>query len=66
MKTWKDIPELKDKNALEALIETEKTPLQIAKHLECSRESVKHAMRHHGLHTKKFQIKEDMKKRLRL
>ena len=66
MNTWKDIPELKDKNALEALLETEKTPLQIAKHLGCSRESVKHAMRHHGLHTKKFQIKEDMKKRLRL
>ena len=66
MKTWKDIKELADKTALQNLIDKEKTPLQIAKRLGCSRESVKHAMRHHGLHTKKFQIKEDMKKRLRL
>ena len=66
MKTWKDIKELADKTALQNLIDKEKTPLQISKRLGCSRESVKHAMRHHGLHTKKFQIKEDMKKRLRL
>ena len=66
MKTWKTIPELADKNTLASLINEERTPLRIARRLGCSRESVKNAMKHHGLRTKKFQIEEDMKKRLRL
>ncbi len=66
MKTWKDIPELADRNILASLIEKEKTPLKIARYLGCSRESVKNAMKHHGLKTKKFHVEEDMKKRLRL
>ena len=64
MKTWKDVPELSDRNSLEALIEVENTPMNIARHLGCSRESVKHAMKHHGLKTKKFHIEEDMRRRL--
>ena len=64
MRTWKDIKELAEKAALEALIEEMMTPIRIARHLGCSRESVKHAMKHHGLKTKKFHIEEDMKRRL--
>ena len=64
MKTWKDVPELFDRKSLAALIEVENTPMKIAKRLGCSRESVKHAMKHHGLKTKKFHIEEDMKRRL--
>lgn len=66
MKTWRDIPELTDCSILSSLIEKEKTPLKIARHLGCSRESVKNAMKHHGLKTKKFHVEEEMKKRLRL
>lgn len=66
MRTWKDIPELNDRDKLSALIEHLHTPLCIARHLGCSRESVKHAMKHHGLHTIKYHIGDDMKKRLRL
>ena len=64
MRTWKDIEELAEKAALEALIEEMMTPIRIAKRLGCSRESVKHAMKYHGLNTKKFHIEEDMKRRL--
>ena len=66
MRTWKDIPELADKDTLASLIEEEKTPLRIARRLGCSRESVKNAMKHHRLSTKKYRIGDDMKKRLRL
>ena len=66
MKTWKDVAELADKSRLAALIDEEKTPLSIARRLGCSRESVKNAMKHHGLSTKKYHIGDDMKKRLRL
>ena len=64
MRTWKDIEELADRKSLEALIDVENTPMNIAKRLGCSRESVKHAMKYHGLKTKKFHIEEDMKRRL--
>ena len=64
MRTWRDVPELFDRKSLAALIEVENTPMNIAKRLGCSRESVKHAMKHHGLKTKKFHIEEDMKRRL--
>ena len=66
MKTWKNIPELADKERLASHINEEKTPLRIARRLGCSRESVKNAMKHHGLSTKKYHIGDDMKKRLRL
>lgn len=66
MKTWKDIAELADKTRLASLIECEHTPLRIAQRLGCSRESVKHAMKHHGLKTKKFSVDEEMRRRLRL
>ena len=64
MKTWKDIEELAEKAALEALIEELMTPARIARHLNCSRDSVKTAMRHHGLKTKTFVISEEMRERL--
>ena len=64
MKTWKDIEELAEKAALEALIEEMMTPTRIARHLNCSRESVKTAMRHHGLKTKTFVVSEEMRQRL--
>ena len=64
MKTWKDIPELKARECLEALLETEKTPKKVAARLNCSRESVKTAMRHHGLKTKTFTVSEEMRERL--
>ena len=66
MKRWTEYPELNDKDNLSALIEHLHTPLCIARHLGCSRESVKHAMKHHGLHTKKYHIGDEMKTRLRL
>ncbi|MBR5815435.1 MAG: hypothetical protein IKY77_04490 [Methanocorpusculaceae archaeon] len=66
MKTWRNIAELADKERLSSLINEERTPLRIARRIGCSRESVKNAMKHHGLHTKKFQIEDEMKKRLRL
>lgn len=66
MKTWKDYPELRNRDALEHLLETEKTPMRIARHLNCSRESVKHAMKHHDLRMKKFHVKEEMRRRLSL
>lgn len=66
MKTWRDIEELADRKRLAALIEEEKTPLRIARKLGCSRESVKTAMRNHGLQSKKYQIKDSLKERLRL
>ena len=46
MKRWTEYPELNDKDNLSALIEHLHTPLCIARHLGCSRESVKHAMKH--------------------
>ena len=64
MKTWKDVKELAEKAALEALIEEMMTPTRIARHLNCSRDSVKTAMRHHGLKTKTFVISEEMRERL--
>ena len=64
MRTWKDIEELAEKAALEALIEEMMTPIRIAKRLGCSRESVKTAMRRHGLKTKTFVVSEEMRERL--
>ena len=66
MKTWRDIEHLGERTALQTLLEEEKTPLRIARRLGCSRESVKNAMKHHGLSTKKYRIGDDMKKKLRL
>lgn len=66
MKTWRDIEMLAERTALQTLLEEEKTPLRIARRLGCSRESVKNAMKHHGLSTKKYQIGDDMKRKLRL
>ncbi len=66
MKTWKDIPELRARASLEALLDTERTPKRIAARLNCSRESVKTAMRRHGLQTKTFSVSEEMRERLRL
>lgn len=66
MKTWRDIEGLSERKALSQLIEEEGTPLRIARRLGCSRESVKNAMRHHGLKSKCFVVGEEVKKKLRL
>lgn len=66
MKTWREIEHLRDRTALQILIEEEKTPIRIARRLGCSRESVKNAMKHHGLSTKKYKIGDDMRRKLRL
>ena len=66
MKTWRDIEGLSTRDALLQLIEEEGTPLRISRRLGCSRESVKNAMRHHGLKSKCYVVGEEVKRKLRL
>ena len=46
---WYMIPELLNRNVLERLIEEELSPVRIARRIGCSPDSVRNAMRHHGL-----------------
>ena len=66
MKTWRDIEELVHKPTLQKILTEERTPLAVARRLGCSRESVKNAMKHHGLKTAKYRVAEEMKQKLRL
>ena len=66
MKTWKDISELANRETLQKLIEEEGNSRRIAERLACSQESVKNALRHHGLRSRCFIVRGEMKEKLKL
>ena len=66
MKTWRDIEELADRTRLAVLIDEQGTPLRISRFLGCSLDSVRNAMRHHGLKAKYYRAGAEIKRKLRL
>ncbi len=62
MKTWRDIEELADRDTLKFLIEQEGTAPRIARRLGCSENSVRNAMKFHGLEPRYWRQKEAGKK----
>lgn len=66
MKYWMDYDVLCVRETLEQLLDDEKTPIGVARRVGCSRQSVKSAMKYHGLSIQRVKMSEDIRKKLGL
>jgi len=56
MRTWKDIPELCDKEKFSTLLAEEGSFARIAQRVGCERMSVRRAAQAHGMHSPYFVV----------